>query len=57
MVVMRIHDLNVLPNFQVRQDLEIGVNHNEKCLTDNSLDNLEFTEQIQYEFFLLVNTK
>jgi len=50
MVVMRIHDLNVLPNFQVRQDLEIGVNDNEKCLTDNSLDNLGFMEQIQYEF-------
>ena len=51
MVVMRIHDLNVLPNFRVRQDLEISVNDNEKCLTDNSLDNLEFMEQIQYEFF------
>ena len=51
MVVMRIHDLNVLPNFRVRQDLEISVNHNEKCLTDNSLDNLGFMEQIQYEFF------
>lgn len=50
MVVMRIHDLNVLPNFRVRQNSEIGVNHNEKCQTDNSLDNLEFMKQIQYEF-------
>ncbi len=54
MVVMRIHDLNVLPNFRVRQDLEISVNHNEKCQTDNSLDNLEFMEQIQYEFSFFV---